>query len=84
MYQQMRHSWVKYIIWQKENLFLFVKTAERDVKYRYPTVNTKIWMKLPLTRIEFQSDNLTQLLKNQISQQSLLSEQKQKRKTKQI
>ena len=64
MYQQMRHSWVKYIIWQKENLFLFVRTAERDVKYRNPTVNTKIWMKLPLMRIELQSNNLTQLFKN--------------------
>ena len=36
MYQQMRHSWVKYIIWQKENLFLFVRIAERDVKHRKP------------------------------------------------
>ena len=84
MYQQMHHSWVKYIIWQKENLFLFVRIAERDVKHRNPTANTKIWMKLPLARIELQSDNLTQLFKNQISQQSLLSKQKQKRKTKQI
>ena len=65
-------------------LFLFVKTAEREVKQRNPTVNTKIWMRLPLTRIELQSDNLTQLSRNQLSQQSLLSKQMQRRKTKQI
>ena len=54
---------VNYFILQIKCLFLFVETAEHDVKQRKPTVKVKNWMELPLTRIELQSEKMKQLFK---------------------
>ena len=60
--QHIWYSWVNYFILQSQNLFLFVETAERDVKQSKPTDwNNKIWIKFPFKRMKLQSNNLKQL-----------------------
>ena len=41
-----------------------METAECDVKQIKPTVETIIWIKLPLTRMKLQSDNMKQLTRS--------------------
>ena len=72
------------ILYNKRKTIFICENSRTNCEIKKPTVNTKIWMKLPLARTELQSITSDTTVRNQLSQQSLPSKQMQRRKMKQI